>query len=528
MLSFLFFMACSESAPDPRPGGTGRLGVDSKADSSLEAVFLDFEFDSEFVTNSTWNLDSQIRMGQLLFTIGHLNGNNSVGCIDRAELSSITQTPIDNGLVRINYHVKLPVAWGNRESVPFTYELRLPRDLTTDGQAQFTTKYKDSCADHAAHDVNSGSIWYYYRPFLDSCKLDPVDHLVTTATVTPGVNTTTGKYPEYDKVWADNTLRVIAIFGKYEDGAKESSDAGIAAYNEFIGAVRHRLGSRGLQTTPEQVPEQPGVGVPDVTFFSTLADGKQIQINAFLVDNVRNTTPEFNDRYESLSGQADVIVYNGHAGLGSNIRALANKGRWNAGQYTIVFLNGCDTYAYIGSTLARARSALNTDDKTGSKYMDIVLNAMPAFFASDSQATMAVIEGLLSYALPMSYEDIFSLVDRSQVVMVTGEEDNVFTAPKPDWAGLDQSGTLTKNQEQRYATEVLPVGRYVFETSGSGDVDLYVRVGAEPTQTEFDCRPYAGGSAETCRIEVTTPTQVHVLVLGYQESSTYHLVGRVR
>ena len=38
---------------------------------------------------------------------------------------------------------------------------------------------------------------------------------------------TTGKYPEYDKVWEDGTLRVVAIFGKYEDGATTSSDAGI-------------------------------------------------------------------------------------------------------------------------------------------------------------------------------------------------------------------------------------------------------------------------------------------------------------
>ncbi|MDQ3297806.1 MAG: serine protease [Myxococcota bacterium] len=34
--------------------------------------------------------------------------------------------------------------------------------------------------------------------------------------------------------------------------------------------------------------------------------------------------------------------------------------------------------------------------------------------------------------------------------------------------------------------------------SGTGDVDLYVRRGAAPTSSTFDCRPYVTGSDETC------------------------------
>lgn len=34
--------------------------------------------------------------------------------------------------------------------------------------------------------------------------------------------------------------------------------------------------------------------------------------------------------------------------------------------------------------------------------------------------------------------------------------------------------------------------------TGTGDVDLYVRRGAKPTLSTFDCRPYATGSSETC------------------------------
>lgn len=37
-------------------------------------------------------------------------------------------------------------------------------------------------------------------------------------------------------------------------------------------------------------------------------------------------------------------------------------------------------------------------------------------------------------------------------------------------------------------------------TGGSGDADLYVRYGAAPTLTSYDCRPYLSGNNETCSI----------------------------
>ena len=39
---------------------------------------------------------------------------------------------------------------------------------------------------------------------------------------------------------------------------------------------------------------------------------------------------------------------------------------------------------------------------------------------------MALIEGLLSRDRPMSYERIFRDIDSDQVVIVSGEEDNLF------------------------------------------------------------------------------------------------------
>jgi hypothetical protein len=277
------------------------------------------------------------------------------------------------------------------------------------------------------------------------------------------------------------------------------------------------------------------VEVPDITFRATLADGKQIEVVALLVDSVRSAPYSFTQRYEKLSGQADLIAYNGHSGLGANIRALARKGKWVAGQYVVVFMNGCDTYAYVDSALSDAHAAVNPDDPQGTRYVDVVTNAMPSFFGNMANATLALVRGLLDHQAPKTYEQIFAGISSSQVVLVSGEEDNVYVPghddddddpPPPAWSGMSESGTVARDQEQRYSTPELPAGKYLFTLSGNGDADLYVRVGTAPTTSLYDCRPYKSGSSEACSVELNSAARIHVMVRGWAASSSYQLTGQ--
>ena len=61
-------------------------------------------------------------------------------------------------------------------------------------------------------------------------------------------------------------------------------------------------------------------------------------------------------------------------------------------------------------------------------------------------------------------------------------------------------------------TVTIPTGttKLVVATSGgTGDADLYVRLGAAPTTTLYTCRPYLGGNAETCTINNPTAGSVY-------------------
>ncbi|MCA9594464.1 MAG: PPC domain-containing protein [Myxococcales bacterium] len=536
LLSTTLAVGCSTDTAAP-VGGGGNQQLDpsdlvkpeeGKADASYLGVFLEFEFDAEVLVSGSWGVSSKIE-DQLLYTIGHLNGEKAVGRLDKLEITNV-QTSSEGGNTLVKYHAKLPVAWGRKDAVPETYTLKIPRDGTFTGYESFTEKYKHDCVEWGAHDVDTGSMWYYYRPNNSSCHLEEADVVTTVATVKPSGTQTTGKYPEYDQVWKDDLFKVVAIFGKYEDGATSASDAGISAYNEFVKSIKSRLSAHQLTTTPAQVPTSPGVEMPDITFEATLADGKKVQVTTLLVDNVRTAGYAFDKRYEELSGTADFIVYNGHAGLGANIRALAQKGKWVQGQYAVVFMNGCDTYAYVDSELWDDHAAVNPDDPKGTKYLDIVTNAMPAYFRSDAGATMAFVNGLLSYEQPKTYEQIFKEVDGSQIILVSGEEDNAFVpgggGGTPEaWEGMNESGSVAKNEEIRYATPTLTPGRYRFDMDGDSDADLYVRVGEAPEKNLYDCRPYKYGSKESCEVEITTPAPVHVMVRGWASSSSYTLAG---
>ncbi|MEQ8460036.1 MAG: PPC domain-containing protein [Sandaracinaceae bacterium] len=503
-----------------------------KADSSAEAVFLDFTFDGELVTDRAWNMESQIE-DQLLYTIGQLNGVRGVSRLDRIALRDV-ETTSDGEMTRVQYTATIPVAWGRRNQVPAEFTFQLPRDVSHAGLTRFAERYGHDCVDWGAHDVTSGSMWYYYRPDRSSCELAEEDVAPTVADVTLSEINTTGRFPEYDRVWEDDALRVVAVFGKYEDGATTNRDAGIAAYDRFLQEIRRTLSAHELSTIPADVPSDPGVEVPEVTFSATLADGRTVEVVAILVDNVRTAGRDFDARYAELSSRADLIIYNGHAGLGANIRALAQKGRWVQGQYAIVFMNGCDTYAYVDSALWDSHAEVNPDDESGTKYLDIVMNALPSYFRSMPRATMALVNGLLSYDEPKTYEQIFADVDSSQVVIVSGEQDNTYTPggtpggggdPTPGWEGLSEAGSLDRGEEVRYETPVLPAGTYNIDLSGSGDADLYVRIGGAPTTRAYDCRPYRSDSNETCEVTLASDAPLHVMVRGYS-ASEFSLTGQ--
>lgn len=105
--------------------------------------------------------------------------------------------------------------------------------------------------------------------------------------------------------------------------------------------------------------------------------------------------------------------------------------------------------------------------------------------------------------------------------------DAALDAGPATWPGLLVSGTIAQGVSRYFVTGVLEPGTYHFTLTGTGDADLYVRKGAAPNTTTFDCRPFVLGSDESCDVTISgNPIEVHVMLRGVAASSSFTLKGQ--
>ena len=510
-------------------------GSSGKVDASVEAIFVDFEFDGVVEYGNCFDPEKRVEE-QLLYTMGQLNGDRGVGRLDNLELSNVVAEPTENGC-RVTYSARMLVGWGYEHEGRTSYELILPRDVRHKAIEDLFEHHGKSCA-KTGSEPDSGSLWYYWRPSKGVCTLSDEIAVRIPVTISPSPVHTSGMYPEYHKVWEDGSLKVVTIFGKVEAGG-DDSDTGVKGYNAYIKKLKSLSKDWDLKTLPEDLPENPGNAIPDVTLRATLPDGRVLEVVALLIDSVKSADYAFYQRYQELTKTVDLLTYNGHSGLGANIRTLARKGEWTQGQYSIVFMNGCDTYAYVDSALADAHAEVNPDDPEGTKYLDVLMNAMPSYFYTMADSGMTLIKALLNIENPKTYEQIFVSIDKKEMVIVSGEHDNEYVpgfgslesteveivGGEVPWEGMMKEGTVGKSEEVFFQTPALAPGTYRFEMSGDGDADLYVRMGESPSLDLFDCRPFSSGSVESCEVEINVATPLYAMVRGWHGDSNFELVA---
>ncbi|MEJ7602488.1 MAG: M57 family metalloprotease [Kofleriaceae bacterium] len=98
--------------------------------------------------------------------------------------------------------------------------------------------------------------------------------------------------------------------------------------------------------------------------------------------------------------------------------------------------------------------------------------------------------------------------------------------PPPPGGGTPQSGSasgsVASGQWVQYnPLSVLAGTTFTVTMTGSGDPDLYVRWGAAPTTTAWNCRPYLNGASEQCSLTVPTgQSSAYIGIRGYT-SGTY-------
>lgn len=91
------------------------------------------------------------------------------------------------------------------------------------------------------------------------------------------------------------------------------------------------------------------------------------------------------------------------------------------------------------------------------------------------------------------------------------------TGGEQGWSGGVADIDISRRQWVYYTIDV-PAGMSVFNVdiaNGSGDADLYVRYGAQPTSGSYDCRPYLNGNNESCSFDNPQGGTWHIGIYAY-------------
>jgi vibriolysin len=94
--------------------------------------------------------------------------------------------------------------------------------------------------------------------------------------------------------------------------------------------------------------------------------------------------------------------------------------------------------------------------------------------------------------------------------------------------GVPVSGLSDAAGGQKFFKLDVPAGQSSLKftiSGGTGDVDLYTKLGAHPSLSSYDCRPYLNGNSETCTYNAPAAGTYYVLLRAYTAYSGVTLTG---
>lgn len=404
-------VACSAPA-------TEDVAPSEDAISSNDGTVLELRFRAEVIARAD-DTPRKAIAAQLQYVQGILTTDAGANAqANMPVLSNIRETAAQGDTKTIAYEAKLAVVWPKNRERPTSYDLVLPKDVTA--LDAFNAKYDGTCG---RNEYGQETFWHDFHPAASSCRLDAADVVRAPATVALHPQTTEGKYPEYDKIWEDGSLDMVAVFGII--GSNTPSDEGAVTREKLLNEVKSSL------TGAERVeaPETSGVIAESTVTGEIVIEGRsrRVSLTAFLVQEASSAGSAFERRYADATAKADFIVYEGHSGLGQNINALARNTGATAGKYQLLYLYGCQTLAYLEPTMHEKRIALNgaAADPDGTKFLDVVATALPAY-GDDGRSTTSFYRTLLDTRAPKTFNDLMRGISPLHLVTVFGEHDNTF------------------------------------------------------------------------------------------------------
>ena len=317
----LLAAGCGTAEVEIDGGAPAPVETDGKNFSSDEATLLDFEFDGELVTTSSLGRRRPGRGPAALHDRPPQRRTGPSAASTRSSSPTSKSEPPAAGQTQVTYHAKLPVAWGSKTNLPTSYELqaaarrqlRGPDGVHHEVQGDAASTGAPTTSTRAACGTTTG-------PDASGCTLAAADVVThhrhgdasaprtrpasTPSTTRSGRTTASRSSPS-----SASTRTARPPPATPASPRTTSSSRAMKSARSRRAAGHHR---------PPTVPAAPASRRPTSRSRRTLADGKKVEGHRAARRQRRAPpAPTFDARYEALSTSADLIAYNGHAGLGA-------------------------------------------------------------------------------------------------------------------------------------------------------------------------------------------------------------------
>jgi len=151
----------------------------------------------------------------------------------------------------------------------------------------------------------------------------------------------------------------------------------------------------------------------------------------------------------------------------------------------------------------------------------------PATVTAGSSSTLTISASSTAAASTTT----FSVTGTSGTTVHTASASITVTAGGPPTLtdGVPVTNISGATGSQQFWVMNVPAGKDTLTisiTGGSGDADLYVRFGSQPTTSLFDCRPFITGNNETCTFNAPAAGSYFVMIRGFAAFSGVTLTGR--
>lgn len=279
------------------------------------------------------------------------------------------------------------------------WTIQLPYDLDN--------FYVEKCTDE--HYNTIGDFWYFYDPFRKGCeslRTEPMarEVVMKVAAVATVKDTSAG----FAALRGDNgngDVFEIATVNGFSDNSSSSEDLGRQNYQE----INQWLVTQGFEEkTLARYQDRP---VMQYTKSLKTAEGKviQVRITRLLANTeigAKNVT--FAKFFKNAMEKADVVIYNGHSGLGGNLdiaslEEKAGKINFDPKKRQLFFFDSCSSYSYYLGMFESQKSK---------GKIDVITEGLQSYFWAEVPTLKVLFKNLFDVKKDPNWSEVLGQMER--------------------------------------------------------------------------------------------------------------------